>query len=107
MTPAQAKAVMDAAPMGWRTLILASDGLEGDRVQLMIGTLGGPVSVEVPIPAPLPLSPDELLAVAADAESRIRAVLAVNETDVGRGFNNDGRGALVTSSGYRAAEGWV
>lgn len=108
MTPAQALAVMLAVrPLLGAYGITGVDGLLGDVGQVSVMTPGGVVPVNLELSAPLPLSPDALIALAARAESQIRTVLAVNETDIGRGFNTDGRGSLVTSSGYRANDGWV
>lgn len=109
MTPAQAKAAMDAAPLNLLNGLTVLDvtGLPDDRVQLTVSLQGlGQFVAIVPIPAPLPLAPDELLELVVAAQSRIAAATAKFETNFGRGFGDAGRGALV-SSGYRANEGWV
>lgn len=109
MTPAQAKAAMLAAPLNLLNGITVLDvtGLDENRVQLTVSLQGlGQFVAEVPIPAPLPLSAGELLELVVAAQSRIGAATAKFATDFGRGFNDEGRGALV-SSGYRADGGWV
>lgn len=110
MTPDQSRAVLEAAPMDVLNGVTVHgvSGLDGDRVALT-ATVGdiGPVTVVVPILyGPLPLAAPELLAIVVTAQSALQAALAVWETDVGRGFNNDGRGALNTSTGFRALNGY-
>jgi hypothetical protein len=112
MTPAEAKAVFLAAnPAGLLRGLTVFDvtGLPDDAVQVS-GQLDGlsMFSVRVPIPyGPLPLTRPFLLAVIASAQHAIGADLARFETDVGRGFNSGGRGALNTQRGYRAGDGYV
>lgn len=110
MTPAQSQAVVQASPLGLLngTVIHGVSGLDGDRaaVTASVGDLD-PVTVVVPVLyGPLPLGAGELTAVMVMVQNRLQHALAIFETDIGRGFNNGGRGSLNTSTGFRALNGW-
>lgn len=96
MTPAQLMAALIAAG-----LPITGASLLGLLVRLDLTTPGGQaVAFDVPI-----LATDE--ATLANAQSIIGYGLAPYETDVGRGYNNAGRGALPLQRGYRSSDGYV
>lgn len=111
MTPAQTKAVVEAAPFNLLRAVTLHDvtGLDGDRAVVTAEVAGlGTFTAEVPVLyGPLPLAPDELLAVLVMVQSRLGQAASKFETDMGRGFNADGRGSLIAATPYRANDGWV
>jgi hypothetical protein len=80
---------------------ISGANLVGLLVRLDLTTPGGHAfAADVPI-----LTTDE--ETLANAQSVIRFGLVPYETDIGRGFNSAGRGALSFQRGYRANDGYV
>jgi len=106
MTPAQALAVMELLRPRIGPNVVGVNGLEGDMGQVVLIGPAGFLSVAIPLPHPLPLTRAELVQLLASAESRIRALMSVYETDAGRGFSP--RGVQKPGEpGFSAGDGYV